>query len=1692
MGYARYIGRVGALAVALGIGTAVASTPGVAWADELGNNSSVDGSASDGVSTADDVGDGADGDGASQTPAPSAVDDTADADGEGDELGDDVLAEGLGGEPGADGSVVDEDGEDDAAVDASDDEDNPEEPVEVETPVVVDHGSISDRAPGSDGNTDAAPAVDLAAEAAEEPDLPPVLENDGTELPAAAPTVVDPPVLQTISTTPPASGSTTPPASGSATDSVSVGSVLSALLAPVGSSNGDVPADSPLVWGLLAFARRQLGQQQRALTGDPVLLAAAAVDNTSPSGRVSVGTPGFFTAKVTGRVIGTDPDRDPLTYSGPTSTAKGSVVVDERGRFTYTPSAQARHAAARTGATAADRTDSFVVTISDGFGGLTPVTVQVQIRPANDRPDADGSVNLPNAATGAVSGSINTDDGDDDPFSYRASTTTKGSVVFNSDGTFTYTPTQAAREAAGARPGRASLRSETFTVTVDDGHGGADTVRITVPISAIDNDAPVLEGISTPTQGFFGAVSGRVSATDPDGDRLTYAGSTTTEDGRVRVTSTGRFTYTPTAEARHAAAAVNATAAQKTDTFTVTVTDRFGGSLIVPVTVNITPQNAAPSGSRATASAPNLTTGAVTIRVSGRDSDGDTLTFSAPATTAKGSLVNNGDGTFTYTPTEAARQAAGAPGAPTAAKTDALTFTLTDGYGGTSTAKVNVSIAPSTTNGAPINGNANSGQPGADGKVSGSVTATDPNGDPLNYSGSGATTKGAVVVNSNGTFVYTPTDAARHAAAANAAAAALKQDSFVVTVSDGKGGTLAVPVTVTISPKNTAPTGTANPGAPAAVTGVVTGAVISADADGDALTYSGPATSAKGGAVVVNSNGTFTYTPTAALREAAAASGATQAAKTDTFTVTINDGYLGGTTQLTVSVSIAPAANSNPSGGTVVQGSPGADGKITGTVSATDPNGDPLSYSGSTTTAKGTVVVNTNGSFTYTPTAAARHDAALIGASATVKQDSFTVVVSDGKGGTLNVAVTVDIAPANAAPAGTFTAGQANSLTGEVSGAVTSTDPDGDVRTYSGPAISVKGGTVVVNADGTFTYKASAAARAAAAAPNAPASDKVDSFSVTINDGYLGGTTTVTVSVSIAPAVAQTPNPAPINGAPLGKAIVGTTGSIFQPIFTTNSQGIAVASFVRVYDSSGALIGDTGTFNGIPGSAIKRADGGIAVVLYDPAAGTVQVHVVSAGATIATSTFTASAQPSVVGGNGVQYMVVGYRDAADKPVVNLVPLSAGAVTGYSINTIPVVGPDGSVAAFQITGSTPQNATAAILVIDANGQPRTMTAPELLTAGLSANLSLGPDGTVYFPTTVQTAGGLGTEVLIFNPTGGVSKSPILDDVTPAANIVVAANGIAYLLTKPALYASDETDTYRVSVLSGTSVTNTAEFIAPFWDPQVLGASPNGTFYVLINDSDADVNRLILVRPNGSLSTVTLGDFSFSDPYVIGADGNFYMTYEVGNVDVTAVVTSAGQKRILPFELDLSSSAQDRPQLAFADDGTAYALDYDGSGVVVRISNDGFATSTASEVIDIVGSSLQVGPDGTAYAVSVGSGAVVTAIGRDGGTVGTIFDETGVAIGPAVFADNGTAYVTVLNGSPFGSDTSTSVWAITPTGVVKLQTVSGTPASAASTGAQADPVLTVTQDGKVLLTTVVADFAAMAYITQVTILDGPTLV
>ena len=81
-------------------------------------------------------------------------------------------------------------------------------------------------------------------------------------------------------------------------------------------------------------------------------------------------------------------------------------------------------------------------------------------------------------------------------------------------------------------------------------------------------------------------------------------------------------------------------------------------------------------------------------------------------------------------------------------------------------------------------------------------------------------------------------------------------------------------------------------GAPEPVAGIVTGTVRYDDADGDTLTYTLQAAPSYGTATVNSATGVFKYTPKPLA-----------AATTDTFTVTVSDGY-GGTVLATVTVPV--------------------------------------------------------------------------------------------------------------------------------------------------------------------------------------------------------------------------------------------------------------------------------------------------------------------------------------------------------------------------------------------------------------------------------------------------------------------------------------------------------------------------------------------------------------------------------------------------------------------------------------------------------------------------------------------------------------------------------------------------------------------------------------------------------------------
>jgi VCBS repeat-containing protein len=162
--------------------------------------------------------------------------------------------------------------------------------------------------------------------------------------------------------------------------------------------------------------------------------------------------------------------------------------------------------------------------------------------------------------------------------------------------------------------------------------------------------------------------------------------------------------------------------------------------------------------------------------------------------------------------------------------------------------------------------------------------------------------------------------------------------------------------------------------------------VTATDKEGGALTYT--ATGAKNGTVTGGENGAFTYTPNANYNG------------TDTVTVTVKDSG-GLTTTQTVTLNVA-AVNDAPTFAAATQNiTVIEDTAFNGTVSATDVDGDALTYSVTTASKNGAnVTVGNDGKFTYTP------------ATNFFGTDSFVVTANDGKGGTVSQTVNVTIADA--------------------------------------------------------------------------------------------------------------------------------------------------------------------------------------------------------------------------------------------------------------------------------------------------------------------------------------------------------------------------------------------------------------------------------------------------------------------------------------------------------------------------------------------------------------------------------------------------------------------------------------------------------------------------------------------------------
>ncbi|OAN43014.1 hypothetical protein A6A04_09975 [Paramagnetospirillum marisnigri] len=553
-------------------------------------------------------------------------------------------------------------------------------------------------------------------------------------------------------------------------------------------------------------------------------------------------------------VSASDADGDTLTFAI-TNPAHGSITQNASGEYIYNLEGDW------------NGTDSFTVTVDDGNGHSVSKTFSVNIEGMADGATITSVDSVFIQEGGQFGLDLNVVDAhyNEDVTGVSlngapmGTTLTIGDEVIaqNADGSFSLSADQANSPNLSIKPpedfwGKIDLVVE--ATAVDHGaqlaeHATAITSRtISIEVNAPPEVADQLASVDQAS-----TITGTISAVDPDSEALTYhlvdatgqlVDSITNEHGTITIDAdTGRYTFTANDDTRALAAGESIT-----DLFDIQVSDGEGGVTTASFDVTIDGANDGPEIEAVTLAGGAEDT-SVIIRASdllqgATDLDGDTLSVSSLSAT-HGTVVDNGDGTFTFTPDANYNGAV------------EFSYTVSDGNGGTATGETSIDLA--SVNDGPTNAGVDLGDMAEDGSITFTrdqllANASDIDGDTLSVSNL-SVANGQLTENADGTFTFTP-DANFNGSV-----------EVTYTVSDGQGGTVAGSATLDVNAVNDGPTvsGDVSLGAGTEDRSVTINARDllgnASDVDGDTLSVSG--LSASHGTITDNGDGTFTFTPEA-------------------------------------------------------------------------------------------------------------------------------------------------------------------------------------------------------------------------------------------------------------------------------------------------------------------------------------------------------------------------------------------------------------------------------------------------------------------------------------------------------------------------------------------------------------------------------------------------------------------------------------------------------------------------------------------------------------------------------------------------------------------------------------------------------------------------------------------------------------
>ncbi|MCC6074099.1 Ig-like domain-containing protein, partial [Pseudomonas sp. GCM10022188] len=810
----------------------------------------------------------------------------------------------------------------------------------------------------------------------------------------------------------------------------------------------------------------------------------------------------------------------------------------------------------------------------------------------------------------------------------------------------------------------------------------------------------------------------------------------------------------------------------------------------------------------------NEDSGATVLNVLGNDSTapdtGETLTVIAVTQPATGGSVSLVGGVVSFTPDADWHG------------TTSFTYTVSDGNGGGDTATVNVTVTP--LNDAPdavddsFTVSEDSGTTVLNVRANDSISPD--SGETLTVTAVTQPAVGGSVSLVGGVVSFTPT-ANWHGTT-----------SFTYTVSDGNGGSDTATVSVTVTPANddfgdasetltvaedsAATTGNLLSGS-SSVDGPLAIASFSIAGEtgpfvlGTAYVISGK------GEITVNADGSYSFTPAADFNGSFpvvtyTVTDGSGSDDTSTLTITVtpaNDDFSDASETLTV------AEDSGVTNGSLLTGSSSVDGPLSiASFSIAGETGPFVLGSTYVVTGKGTLTVNADGSYSFTPAADFNGSFPVISytvtdGSGTDDTSTLTIAVTPANDDFSDADETVSVAEDSGVTNGSLLSGS-SSVDGALS--IASFSIAGETGPFVlGTAYAVSGkGEITVNADGSYSFT--------------PATDfngNLPVVSYTVTDGS-GTDNSSTLTITVTPANDDFSDAS--ETLTVAEDSTATTGTLLSGSSSVDG-ALSIASFSIAGETGPFVLGSAYVVSG-KGEITVNADGSYS---FTPAADfngsfpVVTYTVTDGSGTDDSSTLTITVTPA-------------NDDFADADETLTVAEDSTATTGNLLTGSSSVDGPLSIASFTLAGETGPFVLGTAYMVAGKGE-----------------LTVNADGSYSFTPAADFNGSF--PVVTYTVTDGSGS----DDTSTLTIAVTPANDDFGDASETLTVAEDSTATTG-SLLTGSSSVDGALSIASFSIAGETGPFVLGSAYTVTGKGELTVNA------DGSYSFTPAADWNGSFPVV----------------------------------------------------------------------------------------------------------------------------------------------------------------------------------------------------------------------------------